>query len=116
MKTIIGVNGACGRMGQRIIQLAHEDKSLSIGAALEANGHPQLGHDAGEVAGLGAIGAKVSSSVPLDQRLDVIIDFSLPQGTMNVLGLCLERAKTAFPAKPKAECRVENGGRIERKV
>jgi 4-hydroxy-tetrahydrodipicolinate reductase len=91
MKTIIGVNGACGRMGQRIIQLAHEDKSLSIGAALEANGHPQLGHDAGEVAGLGAIGAKVSSSVPLDQRLDVIIDFSLPQGTMNVLGLCLER-------------------------
>ena len=38
MKTIIGVNGACGRMGQRIIQLAHEDKSLAIGAALETVG------------------------------------------------------------------------------
>ena len=43
MKTIIGVNGACGRMGQRIIQLAHEDNSLTIGAALEAAGHPRLG-------------------------------------------------------------------------
>jgi 4-hydroxy-tetrahydrodipicolinate reductase len=91
MKTIIGVNGACGRMGQRIVQLAHEDKSFTIGAALEASGHPRFGQDIGEVAGLGAIGTKVTSSVPLDQRLDVIIDFSLPEGTMGVLGLCLQR-------------------------
>ena len=35
MKIIIGMNGACGRMGLRIIQLAHEDKELKIGAALE---------------------------------------------------------------------------------
>ena len=30
MKTNIGINGACGRMGQRIVQLAHEDKTLHI--------------------------------------------------------------------------------------
>ena len=91
MKTIIGVNGACGRMGQRIIQLAHEDHSLDIGAALEAAGHPRQGQDIGDVAGIGPIGIKVAPSVPLNQRLDVIIDFSLPEGTMTVLPVCLER-------------------------
>jgi dihydrodipicolinate reductase len=30
MKTLIGINGACGRMGQRIVQLAHEDKLRTI--------------------------------------------------------------------------------------
>jgi 4-hydroxy-tetrahydrodipicolinate reductase len=109
MNTIIGVNGACGRMGQRIIQLAREDKSLTVGAALEASGHPRLGQEIGEVAGIGAIGTKVSSSVPLDQRLDVIIDFSLPEGTMTVLGLCLQRkiplvvATTGHTAAQKSE-------------
>ena len=72
MKTIIGVNGACGRMGQRIIQLAHEDKSLAIGAALEAEGHPCIGKDVGEVAGIGAIGVTVQPSVPVGHRLDVL--------------------------------------------
>lgn len=92
MKTIIGINGACGRMGQRIIQLAHEDHALTIGAALEAAGQPRLGQDIGEVAGIGNIGVAVTSSVSLDQRLDVVIDFSLPEGTMAVLPMCLERA------------------------
>ena len=92
MKTIIGVNGACGRMGQRIIQLAHEDHALTIGAALEAGGHPRLSQDIGAVAGIGPIGVQVASSVPLGHRLDVIVDFSLPEGTMAVLPVCLERA------------------------
>ena len=45
MTTILGINGACGRMSQRIAQLATEDKELQIGAALEAAGHPSLGRD-----------------------------------------------------------------------
>ena len=40
MKTNIGVNGACGRMGKRIIQLAHEDKSLQITTAIDARAIP----------------------------------------------------------------------------
>ena len=91
MKTIIGVNGACGRMGQRIVQLAHEDKSLALGAALEAAGHPCAGKDIGEVTGLGALNVKVAHTVPIGHRLDALIDFSMPEGTMAVLPLCLER-------------------------
>ena len=52
MKTKLGVNGACGRMGKRIIQLAHEDKSLHLVAAVDFAGHPEQGLDIGSAAGL----------------------------------------------------------------
>ncbi len=109
MKTTIGINGACGRMGQRILALAHEDKELTVGAALEAAGHPQLGRDAGEIAGVGRIGVAVQDHVPVSQHLEVIIDFSLPEGTMAVLPLCLQRkiplvvATTGHSAAQKKE-------------
>jgi 4-hydroxy-tetrahydrodipicolinate reductase len=91
MKTLIAVNGVCGRMGQRIVQLAFEDKELTVAAALDAPGHPQLGRDIGELIGLGKLGVLVSSFVPVEQRLNVVIDFSTPEGTMAVLPMCVER-------------------------
>lgn len=91
MKTVIGINGACGRMGQRIVQLAHEDKDLVIGAALESASHPQIGKDIGEIAGLGPIGVPVRADIPLDLHLNAVIDFSQPAGTMAVLPICVER-------------------------
>src|SRR5262245_43490365 len=89
MKTTIGINGVCGRMGTRVFQLAQDDKEITIGAALERTGHPDLGRDAGEVAGVGSMGLKISADVPLDRRLDAIIDFSTPEGTLTVLPLCV---------------------------
>jgi 4-hydroxy-tetrahydrodipicolinate reductase len=109
MKTLLGVNGACGRMGQRIIQLAREYRELALTAALETPGHPQQGRDIGEVAGIGQIGVRVSPFVPVEQRLNVMIDFSTPEGTMAVLPLCLERriplvvATTGHTAAQKRE-------------
>ncbi len=91
MKYIIGVNGACGRMGQRIVQLAHEDQEFTLGAALDDAGHPRQGQDIGDIAGLGPIGTALASSIPLSHKIDVIIDFSMPEGTMAVLPICLER-------------------------
>ena len=91
MKTVIGVNGACGRMGQRIVQLAHEAKDLTIGAALDAAQHPDQGKDAGEVAGIGKLGLPVTAKLSLDTRLDAVIDFSTPAGTMAVLPVCVQR-------------------------
>jgi 4-hydroxy-tetrahydrodipicolinate reductase len=91
IKTTIGINGVCGRMGQRILQLAREDGELEIGAALEASGHPKLAQDAGEVAGIGRIAVPIRSDLPFETRLDAMIDFSTPEGTMTVLALCLER-------------------------
>src|SRR5947209_9686365 len=91
MKTLLAVNGACGRMGQRIVQLAFEDPALTVAAALETPGHPQQGRDVGDLVGLGKIGVLVGAFVPLEQRLNVVIDFSTPEGTMGVLPTCVER-------------------------
>ena len=91
MSIVIGVNGACGRMGQRIIQIANEDPDLTVGAALEDSGHPQQHHDIGELTGLGKLGVLVQEALPLDIPLNVVIDFSLPAGTMAVLPLCVAR-------------------------
>jgi 4-hydroxy-tetrahydrodipicolinate reductase len=90
-KIIVGINGAAGRMGQRLVALASEDRDLTLGAALENPGHPRLGQDAGEVAGLGKLGLALASEVPAGQKLDVLIDFSAPEGTMHVLKTCMQR-------------------------
>src|SRR5262249_43869742 len=91
MKTLLAMNGACGRMGQRIGQLALEDKALQLVAALDTPGHPQQGRDIGEVVGRGKVGVLVNSFVPPEQRLHVVIDFSAPEGTVAVLPMCVER-------------------------
>src|SRR5437016_6347667 len=91
MKTKYGVNGACGRMGQRIIQLAQEDHSLQLVAATDFGGHPAQDSDVGQLAGLGALGVPLTPTVPLSVHPDVMIDFSIPDGTMTTLKTCVER-------------------------
>lgn len=109
MKTIIGINGAAGRMGQRLVCLIQEVEGLSLGAALEAPGHPLQGRDAGEVAGLGAIGVPIRSEPAPGQRLEVVIDFSTPEGTLGILPLCTRQhiplvvATTGFSPEQRQE-------------
>ncbi len=85
----IGVNGAAGRMGQRIVALTHQSADLKVGAALEGENCPALGRDAGEAAGIGPIHVPIQAE--LEGRVDVIIDFSVPEGLMRVAKLCADR-------------------------
>ena len=50
----LAIHGAAGRMGQRLIALAAADPQLQVVAALESPGHPDLGRDAGQRAGIDA--------------------------------------------------------------
>ena len=87
----VGVTGAAGRMGITVIRLVSEDRSLALAAALEVPGHPMLGEDAGLVAGLGQpIGVKLSKEFLA--TVDVVVDFSLPAGTLAVLPACVKDA------------------------
>jgi 4-hydroxy-tetrahydrodipicolinate reductase len=91
MKTYVGINGACGRMGQRLFCLALRDPALAVSAAVEAPDHPDQGRDAGEVAGADRLGVPLTPGLPRHARLDVLIDFSLPAGTMAILPECVTR-------------------------
>jgi len=85
----VGINGACGRMGQRIVALTHADPELEVSIALEASASPHIGEDIGEICGLGAIGVPVTDK--LNPHPDMIIDFSVPEGLMSILPQCAER-------------------------
>ena len=86
----VGVNGAAGRMGRRVVALVHSDPELEVAAAIDWEECPQLGADAGEVAGIGSIGVPLTAQ--LGARVDVVIDFSLPAGLLKIAQECGERA------------------------
>ncbi len=85
----IAINGAAGRMGQRLVALTHADPQLQLVAALEHAGHVRLGEDAGTLAGVGPLEIPLSAS--LDADVDVAIDFSVPQATSAILARCLAK-------------------------
>jgi 4-hydroxy-tetrahydrodipicolinate reductase len=91
MKTNIVIHGAAGRMGQRLVALAHEDSSFQLVAAVDSPTHPKLGADAGELAGVAKLGVPITSAVPLSTRVDCVIDFSAPTGTLSILNTCVDR-------------------------
>ena len=102
----LGVNGAAGRMGQRVVALASADKDLKVAAAYEWSGSDKLGHDAGELAGVGKLHVPVAAEI--GEHMDVVIDFSTPDGCMHILKQCAERsiplvvATTGLTAAQKA--------------
>lgn len=89
MTTRVAIHGAAGRMGRRLVALGHADRDLQIAAALENAAHPELGKDAGALAGIGDIGVPLSAKLTGD--VDAVIDFSVPEATDEVLELCTSR-------------------------
>jgi 4-hydroxy-tetrahydrodipicolinate reductase len=82
------VAGAAGRMGTRVVACLREAPGLRLVGALEAPRHPALGRDAGEVAGVGAlgvaIGADAAGAIVRDR---VLVEFSSPEPTLEHLRL-----------------------------
>ena len=81
----VAVNGAAGRMGQRVVAVCAGDPAVTVAAALEHSASPALGTDAGERAGVGRLGIAIADW--LDGPADVVIDFSTPEGLESVLAL-----------------------------
>jgi 4-hydroxy-tetrahydrodipicolinate reductase len=78
--------GAAGRMGSRIVACLREAPDLRLAAALEAPGHPAAGRDAGEIAGVGAMGVPIGVDVPAAIVAGrVLIEFSAPEPTLEHL-------------------------------
>jgi 4-hydroxy-tetrahydrodipicolinate reductase len=87
----IGIHGASGRMGTRLIQLIAEDDELQLGAALVRAGHHEIGQDAAARAGVAATGVLLSSTLPAGATVDVMIDFSLPPAVPAITECCRSR-------------------------
>lgn len=84
--TDIAILGAAGRMGQRLVALARQEADLNIAAAIERPDHPAQARDAGEVAGIGAIGLPITSDMTC--KAHVLVDFTTPAATRHWLKKC----------------------------
>ena len=81
--------GAAGRMGQRVLSLCKDAPHFDIIAAVETANHPDIGKDAGLLAGAGPIGVNISSDFP--QAADVVIEFALPAAGERTVEFCVEK-------------------------
>ncbi|MBL8582490.1 MAG: 4-hydroxy-tetrahydrodipicolinate reductase [Rhizobiaceae bacterium] len=81
------VVGAAGRMGQTLIRTIHANPGARVAAAIERAGSPQIGRDAGEVAGLGPIGVPITDD-PLRAfaAADGVLDFTTPAASVEFAG------------------------------
>ncbi len=82
----VGISGAAGRMGKRLIAMAIQDNDLELTAALDAPSHPAIGQDAGNYAGEGSCNLPITGE--LATELDAIIDFSVPAGAQRAIEVC----------------------------
>jgi 4-hydroxy-tetrahydrodipicolinate reductase len=90
----IGITGAAGRMGRTLIEaIGLAGDPLALTAAIEQPESSLLGADAGELCGLGKNGVTVVGSLAeVVGDIDVLIDFTVPAGTLANLALCSEHA------------------------
>ena len=92
--TRIAVTGAAGRMGKMLIEAVTASASAKLTAAIERPGSTLIGADAGELAGLGSLGVKVTGDLAeVINEFDVLIDFTAPGATLNNAELCAAHKK-----------------------
>ena len=88
------VAGAGGRMGRTLVKAIAETKGLALAGAIEGAGSALIGKDAGELAGIGSNGIKVTSdAAALLDKADGIVDFTIPAATVALAALAAKSGK-----------------------
>ena len=87
----IVVAGASGRMGRALVREIAQAHGLALCGALEAEGHPDLGRDAGQLAGLAPNGIKLTADpLPLIADAQAVMDFTRPMVSVMLAGLAAQ--------------------------
>ncbi len=84
----VALAGAAGRMGRTLVEAVVRSGDLTLAAALEAPGHPQLGRDAGEPVGA-TTGIRLTADVAAAvAAADCLVDFTQPPATLRHVEAC----------------------------
>ena len=87
----IGVTGAAGRMGTTLVRQVEATEGCAIAGAIERPGHDAVGRDAGEFAGLEALGVPIGDDpVELFAKVDAVLEFTAPDATVEHAGLAAQ--------------------------
>lgn len=76
------IDGACGKMGSRVVALATQDKELEIVGLIEAPTHPAIGKEL--LKGL-FLSSDLYQSI---NKADVVIEFTTPEATIEHIKIC----------------------------
>lgn len=105
----IAIAGASGRMGRVLIEAVLAEPDCWLAGALDIEGSPALGQDAGAFAGR-STGVMITSDLRAGlSSAQLLIDFTRPEGTLAHLKLCRELGvkavigTTGFTPAQKAE-------------
>ena len=88
----VAISGANGRMGQTLIRLLQGHSVLELGLAHEHKGADCLNVDSGLNSGIAANGVPITDELDA-QGFDLMIDFTVPQATMDNLEFCISHGK-----------------------
>ncbi|HKK06325.1 MAG TPA: 4-hydroxy-tetrahydrodipicolinate reductase [Gammaproteobacteria bacterium] len=90
----VAITGAAGRMGRTLIEAVHAAEGLAVAAAIERPGSSVIGADAGELAGVGALGVAVGDDLAAAaDAFDVLIDFTRPEVSLANLAVCRQAGR-----------------------
>lgn len=84
----IAISGAAGRMGRALTQTIQLTDGCKLSVATDRAGSSVIGTDAGELAGIGAVGVSITDALPDASEFDLLIDFTTPENTLNNLEYC----------------------------
>ncbi|WP_229428665.1 4-hydroxy-tetrahydrodipicolinate reductase [Microvirga pudoricolor] len=85
------VVGAAGRMGRMLIKAVSEIEGCRLAGAIEREGSPVLGQDAGVLAGLPPLGVAVTDDpLPVFAAADGVLDFTAPSATTGFAALAAQ--------------------------
>ncbi len=108
--TRIAIVGASGRMGLCLLKSVLLAKNATLATAISRPNSIAIGKDAGELAGIGAVGIKVVDDLAaVMDSFDVLIDFTRPDASMVFIEQCRRAGKkvvigtTGYSDDQKAE-------------
>ena len=92
----VSIIGAAGRMGRSLIQAAGDREDIAVSGALEHEGSPFLGTDAGLLAGVQPLDVAIQGDLAsVIAAADVAIDFTRPEPTIAMLDEAVRQGKAA---------------------
>jgi 4-hydroxy-tetrahydrodipicolinate reductase len=110
MPTKLIICGAAGRMGKTLVGLLTQTAGAQLAGAIEAAGNPALGKDAGEVAGVGTLGVKITDDCAAVAAPDcVTLDFTNAAAALDHLRTAVQHTSaivigsTGFTPEQQAE-------------
>lgn len=85
----IGISGVNGKMGRSVIESVLQQKDMVISAALARKGNSNLGKTLGQFVHNESLDVPITEELSSANAVDVLIDFTLPEGTLDLLQQCL---------------------------